>query len=587
MNTYGNPVLEQMPLHLKQYVVEQDYARYTSIDQAIWRYVMRQNYSYLKDVAYYPYIPGLKKAGLTIERIPDLQHMNDNLKEIGWGAVTVDGFIPPLAFMEFQAHQVLVIAADIRQLDHIEYTPAPDIIHESSGHAPIIAEPEYAAYLQYFGTVGTKAMFSAKDFELYEAIRHLSILKEKNDVDPLELEDAQKQLDFLQNNMGAPSEMALLSRLHWWTVEYGLIGTLENPKIYGAGLLSSIGESASCMNSAVKKIPYTLQAVNYPYDITKTQPQLFVTPDFDTLLNVLEEFSDTMAFRKGGTESINKAIECRNVCTAVYSSGLQITGIFIHPDTDDAYYLQTKGPSALSFRDLQLLGHGKEAHQKGFSSPIGRLKGAKKALENYSKDEFISAGIEVGKNASLLFESGIEVRGKVQSLLSLNQKNLLISFEDCKVTDTNTLKILFHPDWGIYDLAIGEKIQSVFSGAADKEAYQQVSILGKKSHVAIPYSEKERALQQVYAEVRKIRTHQTPLANAPILWTALKEHHKNDWLCALDLLEILDHEQSHHDLALEITGYLKELCSRRPSLKKLIEDGLKLIEQPEIKLINE
>ena len=63
-----------------------------------------------------------------------------------------------------------------------------------------------------------------------------------------------------QKNLGDPSEMALLSRLHWWTVEYGLIGTLENPKIYGAGLLSSIGESVSCLEPNVKKIPYSIEA---------------------------------------------------------------------------------------------------------------------------------------------------------------------------------------------------------------------------------------------------------------------------------------------------------------------------------------
>ena len=160
MNTYGNPILERLPLHLKQYVVEQHYERYTPVDQAVWRYVMRQNYSYLKDVAYYPYIPGLRAAGLSIEHIPDLQTMNDNLRKIGWAAATVDGFIPPVAFMEFQAYHVLVIAADIRQLAHIEYTPAPDIIHESSGHAPNIAAPDYTKYLSYFGEIATKHMFS-------------------------------------------------------------------------------------------------------------------------------------------------------------------------------------------------------------------------------------------------------------------------------------------------------------------------------------------------------------------------------------------------------------------------------------------
>ena len=139
-NDFNNPQVARLPNHLKQFIVEQHYEKYTPIDHAVWRYVMRQNYSYLKDVAYYPYIPGLRKAGLTIEKIPDLQEMNDALAKIGWGAVTVDGFIPPAAFMEYQAYHVLVIAADIRQLKHIEYTPAPDIIHESAGHAPIIAD---------------------------------------------------------------------------------------------------------------------------------------------------------------------------------------------------------------------------------------------------------------------------------------------------------------------------------------------------------------------------------------------------------------------------------------------------------------
>ena len=76
--------------------------------------------------------------------------MNRILKEIGWAAVAVDGFIPPNAFMEFQAYKVLVIASDIRQLENIEYTPAPDIIHEAAGHAPIIANPDYAEYLTTF-----------------------------------------------------------------------------------------------------------------------------------------------------------------------------------------------------------------------------------------------------------------------------------------------------------------------------------------------------------------------------------------------------------------------------------------------------
>jgi phenylalanine-4-hydroxylase len=187
-NDFNNIQVAGLPSHLKQFIVDQNYDTYTPIDHAVWRYVMRQNYSYLKNVAYYPYIKGLEIAGLSIESIPDLQIMNDNLGKIGWGAVAVDGFIPPAAFMEFQANHVLVIAADIRQINHIEYTPAPDIIHESAGHAPIIADKEYSSYLSYFGSIGSKAMFSKKDFELYEAIRELSILKEALDSTSEEIE---------------------------------------------------------------------------------------------------------------------------------------------------------------------------------------------------------------------------------------------------------------------------------------------------------------------------------------------------------------------------------------------------------------
>ena len=79
------------------------------------------------------------------------------------------------------------------------------------------------------------------------------------------------------------------------------------------------------------------------FDITKPQPQLFVTPNFQNLTQVLEKFADTMAFRKGGSESILKAIECKNTCTAVYSSGLQISGVFSDlrmDNTDELLFLK-------------------------------------------------------------------------------------------------------------------------------------------------------------------------------------------------------------------------------------------------------
>ena len=161
-----NKVTKRLPKHLHKFIVKQPYKNYTAQNQAVWRYVMRINIDNLRTIAHGSYIDGLDKAGISTNNIPKMEGMNRLLKDIGWAAVAVDGFIPPNAFMEFQAYNVLVIASDIRTLEHIEYTPAPDIIHEAAGHAPIIANPEYAEYLRRFGEIGCKAISSAKDFEM-------------------------------------------------------------------------------------------------------------------------------------------------------------------------------------------------------------------------------------------------------------------------------------------------------------------------------------------------------------------------------------------------------------------------------------
>lgn len=596
MNDFNNPVLKNLPSHLKQYIVDQDYEHYTSVDHAVWRYVMRQNYSYLKDVAYYPYIPGLKKAGLSIERIPDLQTMNDHLKKLGWGAATVDGFIPPAAFMEFQACRVLVIAADIRQIDHIDYTPAPDIIHESAGHAPIIAEPDYAEYLRYFGEIGTKALFSYKDFQLYEAIRHLSVLKEMPDAGPGEIGKAEKEVEERQNDMGLPSEMALLSRLHWWTVEYGLIGSLDHPKIYGAGLLSSIGESVTCMQPSVKKLPYTIETVNYPYDITKPQPQLFVTPDFENLVDVLEQFAGSMSFRRGGLEGILKAIECRNVCTAVYSSGLQVSGIFSDVDVYGLVYIRTEGPTALAFGGRELKGHGCADHPGGFGSPVGKLKGYSFALEDFSPGDLKSIGLERCRFSTLEFENGISVEGMPQAIEQKDGKVILISFTDCTVKDEKTGKLFFEPSMGKYVMAAGEKITSVFCGAADKEAFEQGKQAAKKQaqgrsgptdnrfadkQTAVAFTDEAGAgLQDLYRQVRTVRERHKDATVLPKRWQELRSGYPKDWLCALEILEILENDGIFTETALEITAYLENKARKDPQVSKLIGDGLAVMRQP-------
>ena len=572
-----NSVTKRLPKHLHQFIVKQPYKEYTAQNQAVWRYVMRMNIDYLSKVAHKSYIKGLEKTGISEDYIPKMDGMNRILKDIGWAAVSVDGFIPPNAFMEFQAYNVLVIASDIRTIEHIEYTPAPDIIHEAAGHAPIISNPEYAEYLRRFGKIGSKAISSAKDFEMYEAIRLLSILKEDPNSSEDEINNAQLKVEDLQNNMGVLSEMAQIRNLHWWTVEYGLIGTLEHPKIYGAGLLSSIGESKLCLTDKVKKVPYTIAAATQNFDITKQQPQLFVTPNFAHLSFVLEEFANKMAIRKGGLNGVQKLINSKNLGTIELSTGIQISGIFSNVISDEnskPVYIQTTGKTALATRDKELIGHGVEYHSEGFGSPIGKLKGINLAIEDMSPKDLEVYGIYEGKKTTLLFEGDIKVEGEViTGKRDLQGKIVLISFKNCTVTNNNT--ILFQPEWGIYDMAVGKEIISAYAGPASVKSFKNLGKVSENKTHKISYSKNELQLHKLYTNVASLRKSKNlEIDKLTSVLKELKENYSKDWLLPLEMYELVYNTNS--ELKVELLSYLGKLKQIK-KYNNLIGNGLKLI----------
>ncbi len=575
----SNPILDKLPKHLKQYIKPQNYADYTAINQAVWRYVMRKNVDYLSKVAHGSYMLGLQKTGISIDHIPNMYGMNRILKDLGWAAVAVDGFIPPAAFMEFQAYNVLVIASDIRQLEHIEYTPAPDIIHEGAGHAPIIANPEYAEYLRRFGEIGCKAVSSAKDFELYEAVRHLSIIKEAKGTNPLEIEKAEKHIDELQENMGEPSEMALIRNLHWWTVEYGLIGTVDNPKIYGAGLLSSIGESAWCMTDEVKKIPYSIAAAHTAFDITKPQPQLFVTPDFAFLNQVLEDFANTMALRTGGLKGIQKLIQSKELGTIELSTGLQVSGNFeyVIAHEGDPVYFQTTGKSALAFREKELVGQDTNKHATGFGSPIGRLKGINIAIEEMSPRDLKAYNIFEGEVVSLDFVGGINVSGKIiTGTRNLQGQIILITFENCTVRHQG--KILFQSEKELYNMAIGEHIVSAYNGPADVKSFD---LLDHELSKTISNKEdlSENGIELYYQQIRDFREGKNTTISRNKVFKEVKERFPKDWLLSVELYELAI-TNGDTAFALDIKNHLEHVKRNQPHLGHLIDDGLSLMDTP-------
>lgn len=583
MSYEENEVLRRLPEHLRQFINNQAYDSYTPVDQAVWRYVMRKNVDYLKKVAHGSYVEGLQKTGISTEYIPSMYGMNRILKDIGWAAVAVDGFIPPTAFMEFQAYNVLVIAQDIRQIQNIEYTPAPDIIHESAGHAPIIANPEYAEYLRRFGEIGSKAISSSLDYEMYEAIRHLSIVKEDRDSDPKVIERANERVLDLQNSMTVLSEMAKIRNLHWWTVEYGLIGDLENPKIYGAGLLSSIGESKWCMGNEVKKLPYDISAAEVSFDITQPQPQLFVTPDFAYLNFVLEQFANQMGLRRGGAEGIEQLIESKNLGTIEYNTGIQVSGIFKRLITDshgNPVYVQTEGKTALSYHEKELIGHGTNYHSEGFGSPIGKLKNINMAIENMSPNDLEAYKIKEGQMTQLEFEGGITVEGEViTGARNRKGKVLLISFKNCTVKHYD--EILFHPDWGVYDMAIGKSIVAAYAGPADFTSFDMIThkLESKAKKTEIP--PKVQTLRDLYQKVRFLRENNSATEAAlREIFGQIKSDYPQEWLLPVEVYELA--YLNKYQLQNEIREYLISLSKTLTEISHLIEDGIFLSENPVI-----
>jgi phenylalanine-4-hydroxylase len=573
-----NSVTKKLPKYLHKFIVKQPYEEYTAQNQAVWRYVMRLNVNSLKRIAHDCYIEGLSKTGIDPDRIPEMEGMNRILKEIGWAAVAVDGFIPPNAFMEFQSYNVLVISSEIRTIDHIKYTPAPDIIHEAAGHAPIIANQEYSEYLRRLGEIGSKAISSPKDEEMYEAVRLLSILKENPNSSKEDIDSANKNVARLQNEMSELSEMAKIRNLHWWTVEYGLIGDINNPKIYGAGLLSSIEESQACLEKSVKKIPYSIDAANVNFDITKTQPQLFVIPDFSKLSFVLEEFANTMAVRTGGIKGVRKLIDSKKMGSIELNTGIQVSGQFSNliQKNNEPVYFNTTGETAVSINGIELIGHGKEAHPYGFGSPIGKLEGISMSIENMSPKDLKEYGIIEGKKTTLNFESGVKVKGEIiTGKRDLQGKIILISFKDCTVTFLN--QVLFKPSLGIYDMVVGESIQSAFAGPASPDSFDDVYSISDKKTTKIVYSKSEKYLHVLYEKVRALRSNKS--LDEEIMsqiFVEVQTKYPKEWLILLELFELTYRKKIN--LAEKIHLQLSKLKENK-DLDQLICDGLDLIKK--------
>jgi phenylalanine-4-hydroxylase len=188
-------------------------------------------------------------------------------------------------------------------------------------------------------------------------------------------------------------------------------------------------------------------------------------------------------------------------------------------------------------------------------------------------------GIIIGQKATLHFASGYKVKGLVDNILSNENKVLLVTFKNCTVTDDKG-QVVFQPEWGVYDMAVGEKITSVFCGAADKETFEVIGYQPKTNTYHPHYDDKTILLHNGYQQVRDCRQNKSGYKVLADVWHQLQENYKDDWLCALEILEILDQEEIMPTIAAEAQAFLETRADNEPELKKLISDGLYLIKNP-------
>jgi len=227
-------------------VVEQDWERYSEEDHQTWATLFQRQMQLLQGRACREHLEALEGLRMRADRMPRFDEVNALLEPAtGWTLVGVEGLLPELTFFEHLAHRRFPVTWWIRRPEQIDYIAEPDLFHDLFGHVPLLFDPVFADYMQAYGRGGVKA------HSLGEAA--------------------------LQN----------LTRLYWYTVEFGLIRTPEGLRIYGAGIVSSKGESIYCLESgAPNRIAFDLKRImRTRYRIDTYQKTYFVIDDFRQLFD--------------------------------------------------------------------------------------------------------------------------------------------------------------------------------------------------------------------------------------------------------------------------------------------------------------
>jgi phenylalanine-4-hydroxylase len=238
-------------------IVEQPWSSYSAEDHATWATLFRRQRELLKGRASREFIDNQERFGMSAEAIPRYEELNAVLaKATGWQLIGVEGLLPELDFFDHLANRRFPVTWWIRRPDQIDYIAEPDLFHDLFGHVPLLLNPVFADYMQAYGCGGVKA-----------------------------------------HGISAEA-LANLTRLYWYTVEFGLIREEGGLRIYGSGIVSSKGESIHCLDSAApNRIGFDLlRIMRTRYRIDTYQKTYFVIDSFDQLMQAtLPDFTPLYA----------------------------------------------------------------------------------------------------------------------------------------------------------------------------------------------------------------------------------------------------------------------------------------------------
>lgn len=226
----------------------QEYENYTEEDFLVWKTLFERQMKQLPCLADDAYLKGIKAIGFTADKIPNFDAMNERLRGItGWSVAVVKGLIPNKEFFELLNGCQFPSSTWLRKMEELDYLEEPDMFHDIYGHIPLLADQNFCNFLQGLSTI---------------ALKHI------------------------ENEWA----IEVLSRLYWYTVEFGLINTDKGLRIYGAGILSSSGESVYSLSDKPEQVPYSIAEIfKTPYIKDKFQEKYFVIDSYKQLYESLPE----------------------------------------------------------------------------------------------------------------------------------------------------------------------------------------------------------------------------------------------------------------------------------------------------------